>query len=267
MKKPTCAVFVLALTVWGGACVTAGRGRIIEQRISDLEDGTRADRAKLQAEIERARTDLAKLEELLEEATSVVTRNSANLGTDVDALSTSLDALQGQVEELRQELHQARKDWASAAEQAAAPQAEAIPTSRDAHWSLAKARYQEASYEACRHLLRAYIDRYARDRNVPEAHYLVGQSYLNQEKPAKSLGEFRVVLEKHRKSKMVDDTLFAMATAFYKLRSCDDAKSALKTLLTKYRRSPHARDAKALQRKIARAPRRYCRSRHGRMPL
>ncbi|HJL23248.1 MAG TPA: hypothetical protein RMH80_13535, partial [Polyangiaceae bacterium LLY-WYZ-15_(1-7)] len=84
--------------------------------------------------------------------------------------------------------------------------------------------------------------------------------YLEQERPASALSEFRRVITNYRRGDIVPRALFDMADAFYQLHACTDARSSLEALIQSYPRSSLVRQARQKLRQVRRAPRGYCTS-------
>lgn len=243
------------------------QARQSELRLAALEKATQADRQTLQGELERAQQQLDRLQKLLDQATRVVTRNSADVGAQVQQNVERIDRLEGRIEEIQQSLGTISKE-SEARVAAVARQAgvdapiddKTVPTDRTAHFAAAKQAAAQDDFGTARGLYLEYLKRYPQDAHAGEAQYMVGVSYLEQDRPAKALGEFRKVPAKYANSEVVDDTLLSMAEAFYRLQACSDAKAALQTLLRNHPRSTLVPKAKNKMREVERAPRGYCTS-------
>jgi len=102
--KEACAGFVLLIALALSGCLTTSAGDEIrsaasaqEERIAALEQGSVQSREELDAKVRE-------LEDVIERATQVVTRNSADAGAQVEAMREQLARLEGVVEELRHKL-------------------------------------------------------------------------------------------------------------------------------------------------------------------
>lgn len=283
MSSKVVVVLVLGSTMLSGCFLWTTRGegdrleaegRDREQRLRALESGMREEREQLRAEVQRAKQKVAELEQVLERATAVVTRNSADLGAEVQTIREQLAQLEGQIAELANASEQTRRELS---EQRTALDARieafarragvdmpvdqaAVPQDRAEHWSAAGRAHAANEHSQARALLREYIRRYPQDDKVDDALYMIGTSYVREGRPASALGEFRRVIAEHGQGDMVDDTLLAMAEAFYRLHACTDARGALDALIRAHPRSPLIREARAMLREVQRAPRGYCTS-------
>lgn len=244
------------------------------RRLTKLETGALAERESLHAAVESAQVKVRELEDVLERATSVVTRNSADTGALVQQLQTQLAALEGQIAELRntneqltRQLSTQRAEMDERITQVARKAgidmplpASEIPADKTEHFAAAYRAYQGSDYSRARALFREYLGRYAGDDQADNAQYWIGASYLQEGKPATALGELRKVIADYASGDAVDEALFDMGDAFYRLHACTDARATLEALVRTQARSPLLTRARDKLREIQRAPRGYCTS-------
>lgn len=237
------------------------------ERIAQLELQSKQERAQLEAK-------LKELQDVLDQATAVLKRGSADVGAQVEQLRDQLNTAQGQLAELqhrvdladqqfqaqRAELDQRFASLGSSGAARPAVAAADIPPDKSAHFAAAYQAYQASDYDKARALWREYITRYPKDAKTGEAQYWIGATYTQQNKPATALGEYRKVIADYEKSSAVDVALYGMADAFYRLHACTDAKSAVQALVKRKPESSLADRAKKLQKSITSAPRGYCTS-------
>jgi TolA-binding protein len=228
----------------------------------------KADIAANQTRLDDLERDLEakrkELEEALAEASRVLRRNSADQGLQIEKIEQRLAAMEGQIAELRNEaigatqaqaqrsveLQQRLSDVARAAGMDVPLDPGEIPASKDAHWDALSKAYRINQFSYARALARAYIERYPKDDKADDAQYMIGSAYLRQGQPAAALGEFQKVLSNYRKGDALDETLFDMSQAFLKVKSCNDAATALKALLKNHKKSPMYQQARGELRKI-----------------
>lgn len=254
------------------ACMSASDGDALRRRVRELEQGQAEQRDTLRTEIETAQTKVRELEEVLDRATKVVTRASADTGAQVEQLQQQVMALEGQLAELRNEVQrqqtqlseqqqeierQLKKIAAHVGIDQALAESE-IPAGADEHFAAAEQAYEREQYSRARALYRAFIQRHGQDERVDDAQYKLGASYLEEGRPATALGELREVIANHPRGNVADDALFAMARAFYELHACTDARSALEAFARTHSRSELMPEARRLLRTVQRAPRSYC---------
>ncbi len=270
LRSPSILALALALVVPVSGCLmTTGDGEKLRDetndRITQLETQSKQDRAELEAK-------LKELQSVLDQATEVLKRGSADVGAQVEQLRDQLNTSQGQLAELQhrldsvdQQLTAQRSDIdtkLAAASTSAGPKPAVdpsqIPADKTAHFAAAYQAYQNGEYDKARALWREYITRYPNDPKSGEAQYWIGAAYTQQNKPAAALGEYRKVISDYAKSTAVKVALYGMADAFYRLKACGDAKSAVGELIKRKPEASLAERAKKLQKDISSAPRGYC---------
>ena len=275
MRRPAKLALTLVTASAGlSACWSAADGESLQRRVRELEQGQQTQREELSNEVATAQTKVAQLEDVLDRATKLVTRNSADTGAQVEELQQQVMALEGQLAELRNEL---QRRQSQDEEQRAALQAQLqkisraagvdmaideseIPADLEAHWTAAERAFTQHEYSRARALYRAFIERHREDARVDDAQYRIGASYLEENRPATALGELQRVIQEHRDGDAADDALLGMGRAFYALHACTDARTTLQALQRAHPRSPLLNDARTLLREIQRAPRGYCTS-------
>ena len=271
------ALLLAALSSLLGGCflwTTRGEGNDLEEqvaaqdeRIRNLEEGFRTERDQLQTEVQRARTQVAELEGVLDRATKVVTRNSADLGLEVEQLRGQIGSVDGRLAEIQQGMETLRRELTEQINQRASSRpssgdpelsASDIPGTAEEHFAAAYRAYQARDLPRARALFRAYVTRYPQDDRADNAQYWVGATYLREERAANALAEFRKVVTDYPRGDAMDETLLDMAESFYRLHSCTDAKRALETMLRTQAGSPLAGRARDRLQQIEQAPQGYC---------
>jgi len=239
---------------------TEGQAR--DRRIEQLEAQSTQNRQDVE-------TKIAELQQVLDRATQVLTRGSADVGAQVEQMRDQLAAMEGSVDELRHKLE--ILDQEMTAQRADIDQQLAklrsgkevldpseIPADKAAHFKLAYDAYAGGEQEKARALFREYLLRYHDDAKAGEAQYWIGASYTTQNKPATALGEYRKVISDYGKSGAVNVALYGMADAFFRLRACTDAKAAVDALIKRKPDAALLERAKKLQKDIGSAAKDYC---------
>lgn len=249
-------------------------GTALEKRVSKLEKEQAQVASDLSKEREHVAEALAKLEAVLEKATRVVKRNSADLGAEVEGLQSKLASIDGKLAELenqnrafKTEVGESQLRMGEKLETFARragvdmPVDEAkIPKTEDEHFAAAYRAFRDDKHSFSRGLFREFVRRYPDSKNLDNALYWTGKSYLIQKKPAMALRHFRKILTDHAKGDVIDDALFDMADAFVELRACSDAKAALDALIKSQSGSPLRSKAKKKLRRIRKLPAAQCAS-------
>ncbi len=274
MARPTYAVLLAILTAALGACWTSAEtGDTLTRRVTAVERVQGEHREALDR-VGTTQTKVAELETVLQQATGVVQRASADTGAQVQTLQQQVMALEGSLAELRNEV---TRQQAQIVEQQNAIERQLkqlarhtgldntvdeseIPPNVEAHWTAAQQAFDQRQFARARALFRAFSERHGRDARVDDALYRIGMSYLAEERPATALGELRRVISDHPQGDVADDALFAMGDAFYRLHACTDARTAIETLIRAHPRSTLLPQARTKLREIQRAPRGYCTS-------
>ncbi len=272
------ATFALGLAAMGtllGACWTsASTGDELTRRVNALEHDQTRQRDELREEIATAQTKVGQLEDVLDRATKVVTRASADTGAQVESLQQQVMTLEGQLAELRNEV---QRQQAQLAEQQSDMERQLkqlarhagidttfdesqIPADADAHWAAAQQAWDQHQWARARAYYQAFVQRHSDDERADDAQYRIGMTYLEQDRPATALGELRKVISEHGEGDAADDALLAMADAFYRLHACTDSRTALEALIRAHPRSPLVGDARRKLREVQHAPRGYCTS-------
>lgn len=234
-----------------------------DRRIQQLEAQSQKNREELEAK-------LRELQEVLDKATAVVTRSSADVGAQVEQLGQQVATADGALAELRhkleaieQQLMTQRTEMDAAAASKGGPKGldpSQIPSDKAGHFQAAYEAYRGADYEKARALWKEYLVRYPSDTKAGDAQYWIGATYTQQNKPATALGEYRKVIAEHGKSTAVNVALYGMADAFYRLNACTDAKSALQALIKRKPEGALLDRAKKLLKDVEKAPKGYCTS-------
>ncbi|MDD9941620.1 MAG: tetratricopeptide repeat protein [Myxococcales bacterium] len=228
--------------------------RARDVRIEQLEEQSRINHAQLDDKV-------AELETVLEKATRVLHRDSAELVAQVDSMSSKIASLEGALAELRHEFETFAREEAekrAAIEQRLSggsggivpPPASEIPADKKAHFDKAYQLFLTKDYAGSRALFKAFVDRYRSDQQAGNAQYWIAASYLQEGKPATALGEYRKVISNYAKSGAVNVALYGMGDAFHRLHACTDARAALQALLKRKPKPDLAKRARALIKKI-----------------
>jgi TolA-binding protein len=250
-----------------------------DERLVTIEGRLEEAGSRLQAQADE-------LSRLLEEASAVLRRNSADQGLVIQQLQEQLGAIEGQIAETRnlaeasdrqsaanrREMTENRREvderWqalelrldqiARAAGMDVTLHSNAIPADRDEHFRAATQALRVNNHSDARALFREFISRYPTDERADDARYSIGSSYLRQGQPAAALGELRRILVDHREGDMVGRALADMAEAFLQVRACGDARAALEALIEREPRSTLGTRARARLRELARLPETAC---------
>jgi TolA-binding protein len=261
-----CSSGCLMLKKDGDALAAANERQ--EQRVAQLE-------AELRAKDLAMNAKLAELQEGLDRTKALLTRDSADVGAQVQSQEQRMAEIEGKLDELQHGLTEAVQQSAKSRvelddkitklattkpAEVAAVDPTLVPEDKTAHFAAAYEAYKAGEHEKARALFKEYLVRYAADDKAGDAQYWIGASFLVQNKPATALGEYRKVIASYPKSAAVDTALYGMADSFYRLHACTDAKGAVDALLKRKPSQALADRANELLRAITAAPKDYCTS-------
>jgi len=272
MRLQFAVPLVLLSTLFTGCWTSSAEGEQLrtaaqarDARLEQLESQNRQNRQELDAKV-------AELQQVLDKATQLLTRDSADVGAQVQQMSEQLASLEGQLAELSHKTevlgHEMATQRAETDQKLASLRSGAgggidpsqVPKDKAAHYQMAYQGYEQSEHEKSRALFREYLTRYPEDPKAGNAQYWIGASYLQQNKPATALGEYRKVISDHAKSTAVNVALYGMADAFYRLHACTDAKSAVKALQKRKPSKALRTRASQLLKRIKGAKKGYCTS-------
>jgi len=230
---------------------------------------TKKETAKLREDVEQVRREMAeqrkaleerlavaqgeveKLQTVLGEGTQLLARNSADADAQVQQIQAKVDALTGQLDEARHELDTLRKELtesrallAAKAVEPAAQVPAAAPESKKALFSEGERRHKAKEFEEARKAFRQFVGRYGEDALADDARYLIGETYFAETRYGAAIGEYQKVIDGYPKGDMVDDAFLRNGVAFFKLKSCTEARVFLEEMLRRFPKSPLAPKAR-----------------------
>jgi len=257
-------VLVGALSLLGtpGCWTTRQDGQALRRDVEVLKK-------ELSLNIERAQKERVKLQKIMEKATALLTRNSADVGAQVERIQAKVDRLVGwrdETDRALKELNQTFGDWKAKVDvkleglsgQSVGNKNPPVPEDKDELFKMARSKLAAGDHQEARRLARHFITRYGTDPRVDAAQLLLGDSYFAEEKFAPAIVEYKKILEKHKNSASVPDALFKVGMAFYQLKFCSDAQLFLSQLTKKHHKYAQIRRA----RKVLRLIKRYRRNRN-----
>ena len=244
---------VAALGLVGALCgcmlfTTKDEGQRLKTSVDKLQaqvnDMNLREQELLKATAE-AKAQVAKLREVLDQATNLVQRNSADLGVQVQKLQGDLAGIIGKAEEISHTLDSVSKQFGEYRAQtdvklealttkAGTATAPPAPEDKDKLFDEAYKRYQAGQFEEARRLFRTFITRYGRDERAAKAQYWLGQSYYEERKYAAAIAEFKKVLDNFPRGDATDSAMFGMGLSFVELKYCTEGEAYLQDLLKRF---------------------------------
>jgi len=253
MKKIVTSFLLCGALAQSGcfAFMTKEEGRELKLQIDELKKSSAQNNAELTKQLEQ---QLAKLKQLVDEATKVVTRNSADVGQTVQTLQRDVGVLQGKVDDLTHTTEAVTKQFSEFRAKSdtqleklgnamTTSKTPPTPESPDAHFAEAERRMQAAQWADSRRLFEAFKDRYPNDARAGKAQFNIGETYFAEKKWANAIGAYTKVVDNFPKSDSVPDAMFKNGKAFKELKYCSDAKIYFQELLKRYPKTSWKTDA------------------------
>lgn len=256
MKTP---LRVSVMSLRASVLVTAATGCWASS--SDV-DTLRRDVKQLNERVAVKETDLtdriAELKKVMDEATKVLKRNSADLGADVDALrndirvSTGLvAAAKNMMDELKVEVDKYRaanderltglEARLAVLESGGKPAGTATGTNPavaglnpDDLWTQGSDAFKAGKWDESRELFKKLAVGFPAHDRADDAQYFRGEAYFQQSDWDSAIREYQKVYDKFATSTLADDGLFRAAEAAAKLKNCAEARAYLGLLKQKY---------------------------------
>jgi len=201
---------------------------------------------------------VVRLRKVLDEATALLTRNSADVGAKAAKSEQDIQALQGRIEEMAHAIDLETRQMMESRTQldsrlAALEQTQSkivdrvapeMPTDKDQLWTQAGQRLASGQRDDGRRFYRVFIQRFPDDPRAPQAYLAIGHSFIVENKYPNAAAEFQKVLESYSRSPEVPEAMWQLSSAFVQLRFCTDARSLLSDLVKRFPKSARAADAK-----------------------
>src|SRR4029079_10584642 len=197
--------------------------------------------------------------------TSLLTRNSADVGAKVAKSEQDIAGLQGRLEEMQH----AQAMWLgpsadertrfetrlASLEQTATKivdkVAPTMPDDKDQLWAQAAQRLASGQRDDGRRFYRVFIQRFPADPRAAQAYLAIGMSFVQESKYPNAAAECQKVLTAYPSAPEVPEAMWQLSLAFVQLHFCTDARSLLGDLVKRYPKSPRATDAKNQLKTIA----------------
>jgi len=251
-------------------CVTSGEGDKIKAELTELR--TRLDEIdKRDAEYKE---QVARLRKVLDQATALLTRNSADVGAKAAKAEADIAALQGRIEELthaqEQRERQSTEERSRLDSRLAGLEqtqtkivdkvAPSLPDDKDQLWQQAGSRLAGGQRDDGRRFYRVFIQRFPQDPRASQAYLAIGQSFIAEGKHPNAAAEFQKILDVYPRSPEVPEAMWQLSSSFIQLKFCTDARALLSDLVKRYPKSPRANDAKNQIKALAKMPKGSCTS-------
>jgi TolA-binding protein len=239
-------------------CVTSGEGEKMSADINRLRERLDA----MEVRDKDINQKVAQLRTVLDEATALLGRNSADLGARVAKSETDIAAMTGKIEEVKYLVGELQKQVNLATTKVAAVEqtqqqllanqqrivdrvAPTMPEDKESLWKESQRRLAEGQREDARRFLRSFIQRFPDDPRSPQGQLQIGVTFIQELKHSNAVAEFSNLIQRFPRSPEVPEAMWQLAEAFVVLKFCGDAKAMYQDLAKRYPKSPRAAQAKA----------------------
>jgi tol-pal system protein YbgF len=245
------------------AFVTKEEGRELKQQIDDVKTLSTKNELRAAELAKELDEQLKRLRLVVDEATKVVTRNSADVGLQVQKLQPDLAQLIGRIDDLQHAqdaLTKQFQDYRAASDTKIEQLVNAsttaknppMPETPDALYAEGDKRMAAQQWQEARRMFEGFVNRYPADPRAARAQYNVGESYAAEKRYANAIGAYTKVVDNFPKSDVVPDAMYKNGVAFYALKYCGDAKVYFQELLKRYPHTNWKKDAGEELKKILR---------------
>jgi TolA-binding protein len=235
----------------------------------DQGDALRKDVNTLQGRVDTKEKNLddeiGQLHTVLDDATKVLKRNSADLGADVDQLRADVRTANGLVTAVNQNMTDMKAqmdvlkksvDGRFDVFEARITQLEsgkpAQSSSGDDLWRLGSQAFEGAHYTDSSEIFKRLVQQFPQHPRAPDAVYFRGQSFTNLKNWGDAITTYKSLYETYPTSQLADDGLYFAALAAQQLRNCDEARTYIALIKQKYPKSNVSKQAEDLDRAIKR---------------
>jgi tol-pal system protein YbgF len=236
------------------AFMTKQEGTEMKASIDEVRNMSTKNEQKA-AELSKQMDDqLRRLKQIVDEATKVVTRNSADVGLTVQKLQEELAQVSGRIDDLQHSQDALTKqfmDYRAASDTKlesltntmTAAKTPPMPETADGLFAEGEKRLAAQQFADARRLFESFVNRYPTDARAAKAQYDIGEAYLGEKRYANAIGAYTKVVDNFPKADIVPDAMYKNGEAFYALKYCSDAKVYFQELLKRYPKTGWKKDA------------------------
>jgi len=252
---------LLPIALFASGCfwvTTKSEGETLRKDVTSLQ-------TRLDTKEKTLDDQIAQLHKVLEDATKLLKRNSADIGADVDQLRADVrtanglvTAINNSITELKTAFDTYRKSTDAhldAIEQRVAQIESGKPGANSSApdlWKLGSEAFQAQRYNDAIEIFKRLQQTYPTDPKAPDAVYFKGQSYSNLKDWDHAIGAYQMLYEKYPQSSLADDGLYMAALAAKELKNCTEGRAYLDTIKKKYAQSNVLKQAAQLDTELKR---------------
>jgi TolA-binding protein len=201
-------------------------------------------------------TQIKQLQTVLDEATKILKRNSADIGADVEKLASDIrtanghtSAINNNINELKVAFDKYRTDnnaRMDSLEQRVAQIESGKPTANsgpDDLWKLGTQAFEAARYNDALDIYKRLVQGFPTHARADDAQYFRGQAYTNLKEYDNAIAQYQTLVQKYPDSDLADDGLYFAALAAQSLKNCTEARTYVGLIKSKYPKSNVAKQA------------------------
>ncbi len=255
------AVFSVALV--GCSFLTKDDGQQMQKQIDDMRSQAQKHEEAQRELGKQLDAELKRMKQVVDDATKVITRNSADVGLTVQNLQQALAQLTGRIDDIQHTedaISKQFQDYRASSDTKLeqlnntvnVSKNPPVPETPDALYSEGEKRIAAQQWAEARRLYEAFVNRYPQDPRAARAQYNIGEAYFGEKRYANAIGAYTKVNDNFSKSDVVPDAMYKNGLAFHALKYCSDAKVYFQELLKRYPKTQWKKDAADELKKLVR---------------
>ena len=235
---------------------TKSEGQLIRKDVKDLQDRLGTKEKALDSQVDQ-------LKKVLDDATKLLKRNSADLGADVDQLRADVRIANGLVTSINNSITEFKTAFDAyrkqadvridGIEQRLAQIESGKPSSSSSPedlWKLGSIAFEAGRYNDAIEIFKRLHQSFPTHERADDAIYFKGQSYTNLKDWEKAIGAYQQLADKFPDGSLTDDGYYFAALAAQQLKQCGEARAYLDLLKKKYPKSNVIRQATELDAQL-----------------
>ncbi len=242
---------------------TKAEGKALKKDVSKLEGTVGTQESKIDAK-------MIELQKVLDSATELLARNTANIGDDVKGLEDNLRHMRGLLNEVKSYTDDLREKNVQLTTQLQERQKyidnklsdmdqrlmvlenkTAGPQTPEELYRAGKEAMDKKDYETARQYFKNLVLRHSMHTLADDAQYLRGETYMREKNYNAAIAEFQRIFDKYPTGDMADDAFYRAGQAAEALKSCTEARAYYGALRSKYPRSALAKKAQSRDHYLA----------------
>jgi TolA-binding protein len=247
-------ILSLACSHW---LYTRREGNRIEQKIEYLK----RENTRLRKELKKFKRNLeeikdstkirtAELQRGIERATRVLSRNSAEWIIKLDETKKEMRELEGKIEEIKYNLENIQLILKEIQKKRLKDSGSNLPEDPNLLYKEAQKKYSRGELKESRELFQLFIFKFPGHYLAPKVQFRIAETYVKENRTKVAIREFQKVIDNYPKSNEAPRAMFEMASLFFSLGYCDNARVLLKGILTRFPSSPLRNQAKIKLKEI-----------------